>query len=421
MEPLRAILATRDFRYLYGTRLSGQFGDGLLQAALATFVLFSPERAPNAVTVAASFAILLLPYSIIGPFAGVFLDRWDRRNVLVRANALKALLTVPIIAAFLAGDSGFLLGVLVLSVLGVGRFILAGLSASLPHVVSGRNLITANALTPTSGTIATAIGGVVGVALRTAVGGGDDGSIVVLIFAIGSYLSSGFIASRIARRRLGPTDDVVADTFADVLRGLRAGAVQLFRATDAARATAAVGAHRIALGALTVGGLLLLRNTFNPATEADTALGQFALLTGTAAAGALIAAILTPGMSRRFGRVPWSVFALAQGALIGVPAFVFASAIPAYAPLFVAAFSIGFTGQAVKVSADTAIQQSIPDDYLGRVFALFDMIVNVTMVTGVFLVALLAPASGQAPWLYAVTGVLLLVTAVWLRGRPRHY
>lgn len=67
------------FLRLLSTRLVGSFGDGLLQAALASFVLFSPERQPTPLAIAVSFGILLLPYSLIGPFAGVFLDRWRRR------------------------------------------------------------------------------------------------------------------------------------------------------------------------------------------------------------------------------------------------------------------------------------------------------------------------------------------------------
>ena len=156
---LRSVLASHNFRRLYSIRLAGQFGDGLLQSALATFVLFSPEREPDAVRVAAAFAILLLPYSLIGPFAGVLLDRWQRRNVLVRANLLKSLFTVPIIVVVGAGQADFVLGLFVLIVLGVSRFILAGLSASMPHVVNGRELITGNALAPTSGTIAVGVGG----------------------------------------------------------------------------------------------------------------------------------------------------------------------------------------------------------------------------------------------------------------------
>ena len=110
----RSLLAQRNFRALYSIRLAGQFGDGLFQAALASFVLFSPEREPNAAAIAIAFSILLLPYSIIGPFVGVFLDRWSRRNILYKANLLKGLFTVPVIAVVLAGQDSILLGVFVL-------------------------------------------------------------------------------------------------------------------------------------------------------------------------------------------------------------------------------------------------------------------------------------------------------------------
>ncbi|NDH18931.1 MAG: MFS transporter, partial [Actinobacteria bacterium] len=211
---LRSVLASHNFRRLYSIRLAGQFGDGLLQSALATFVLFSPEREPDAVRVAAAFAILLLPYSFIGPFAGVLLDRWQRRNVLVRANLLKSLFTVPIIVVVGAGQADFILGLFVLIVLGVSRFILAGLSASMPHVVNGRELITGNALAPTSGTIAVGVGGIIGVGIRAFAGGGDAGSQVVLVAAIVSFIIASFLATRLAAHALGPDHGVPVDTFA---------------------------------------------------------------------------------------------------------------------------------------------------------------------------------------------------------------
>ena len=60
-------------------RFSSQFGDGMFQAALGGAILFNPERETDPVAIAAGFAVLLLPYSVIGPFAGALLDRWDRR------------------------------------------------------------------------------------------------------------------------------------------------------------------------------------------------------------------------------------------------------------------------------------------------------------------------------------------------------
>jgi hypothetical protein len=420
LPALREVLAGRDFRRLFGVRLVGQFGDGLLQAALATFVLFSPERQPDAIKVAAAFAILLLPYSIIGPFAGVFLDRWRRRTVLVRANLAKALFTLPIIALVLLANDGIGLGVCVLVVLGIGRFVLAGLSASLPHVVAGRDLVTANALTPTSGTIMAALGALGGVALRSALGGGDRGSALVLGCALLAYLAAALIAGLIARDRLGPDGTRASDTLRGVAIGLVEGVRELRLHAEAGRAIAVVGVHRFAFGVLTAGGLLLVRYTFNDVTAADTALNEFAYLTGAAALGALVGAILTPGATRRWGSVTWSVAALAQAGLVGIGLIIAGAMAPSLPVLLLGSISIGFAGQSVKVCSDTLVQRYIPDDHLGRVFALFDMIVNVCLVAGICVLAVVSPTSGQTPVLYAAVGLLLVLTAAWYRRRgPR--
>ena len=413
LSALREVLAGRDFRRLFGVRLVAQFGDGLLQAALATFVLFSPERQPDAIRVAAAFAILLLPYSFVGPFAGVLLDRWRRRNVLVRANLIKAACTIPVVLLVAAGDDGLWLGISVLVVLGIGRFVLAGLSASLPHVVSGRDLITANALTPTSGTIAAAIGGVVGIGLRGVVGADDHGSMVVLVCAGLSYVIAAVIALAIGVDRLGPDGAKPADTVRGIAVGLVQGVRQLRVHPQAGRAIAVVGVHRFAFGVLTAGGLLLVRLTFHPMVEANEALGQFAFLTAAAAIGALAGAIVTPAISRRWGEVRWSVVALLQAGLLGSVLVALGAALPSFPVLLLGAVSIGFAGQSVKVCSDTLVQRHIPDDMLGRVFSLFDMIVNVCLVLGIVAMALISPTSGQVPLVYLAVGIVLVATAAW--------
>ena len=78
------LLRTGDgYRRLLTTRFAIQFADGMFQAALGGAVLFNPERQADPIAVAVGLAVLLLPYSLIGPFAGALLDRWERRWVLV--------------------------------------------------------------------------------------------------------------------------------------------------------------------------------------------------------------------------------------------------------------------------------------------------------------------------------------------------
>lgn len=413
---LRSVLVVRDFRRLFGVRLTGQFADGLLQAALATFVLFSPERQPTAASVAGAFAVLFLPYSIIGPFAGVFLDEWRRRQVLVYANLLRGVLVIGVAALVAARNDGLSLAVTVLVVLGVGRFVLAGLAASLPHVVDGPLLVTANALTPTAGTIAAAVGGLVGVGIRALAGGGDMGSVVVLACAIAAYVVAGVIAATLGKDRLGPDEDTVRNSLLGVLQGLAEGFRQLAQHPVAGRAVVVVIIQRISFGALTVLGLLLIRNTFNASDDPDAALRQFALVTGAAALGALLGAIVTPGRVRRMGYVRWTVIAVVQASPLVVAGVLLGSYRASLWPLLIAAVSLGFANQSAKVASDTLIQREIHDDYLGRVFSLFDVAVNVALVLGIVAVAFTSPESGIAPVGVIVIGVLIAANAAWYHG-----
>src|SRR3954453_18870975 len=104
---LRLALRRPGFRRLLAVRLTGQFADGVFQASLAGAVLFNPERQAHAADIASSFAVLLVPYSLVGPFAGVLLDRWWRQRVLTRANVLRAAVIALVAAELTAGWQGF--------------------------------------------------------------------------------------------------------------------------------------------------------------------------------------------------------------------------------------------------------------------------------------------------------------------------
>ena len=124
--------------------------------------------------------------------------------------------------------------------------------------------------------------------------------------------------------------------------------------------------------------------------------------------------------SRRWGAVAWSVFALLQAGIVGIALVILGAVAPSFPALLAGGLSLGFAGQSVKVCSDTLVQRHIPDDHLGRVFALFDMLVNVCLVAGITLMALVSPTDGQAPVFYALIGLLLVVTAGWYQHRgPR--
>src|SRR3954465_15407785 len=132
---IRELLARRWFRWLFGTRLVSQCADGVFQSSLASAVFFNPDHQTDPKQAAAGFVVLLLPYSLVGPFAGVFLDRWRRQRVLVRANLIRCLFIVcTALVLVLHGPRGGWFYVAALAALSVNRFYLSALSAALPHV-----------------------------------------------------------------------------------------------------------------------------------------------------------------------------------------------------------------------------------------------------------------------------------------------
>ncbi|MER6975897.1 MFS transporter, partial [Streptomyces carpinensis] len=201
VRDLRVLLRFRDFRRLLAVRLLSQGADGVYQVALATYVVFSPEHQASAAAVASAMAVLLLPYSLVGPFAGVLLDRWRRRQVFLHGNLVRAAMAAVTAVLMVAAVPDWLFYVSALCVTAVNRFVLAGLSAALPRVVDGERLVMANSLSPTAGSLAAFAGG--GLAFLARLVGADSDAAVVLLGAV-LYLCSALVSLLMAPELLGP-------------------------------------------------------------------------------------------------------------------------------------------------------------------------------------------------------------------------
>jgi MFS family permease len=406
---VRQLLARGDFRRLLATRLSAQFGDGVFQAALAGTVLFDPQRAADPLDVAAGFAVLLLPYSLVGPFAGVLLDRWSRRQVLVVSGVVRAVL-VGVVAALVAGGvSGGPFYLAGLAVLSVSRFVLAALSAALPHTTEQRSLVSANALSTTSGAVSAVAGGGAAILLSHVVGRSDVGYAVLALCAVVPYVAASVVASRFPRAHLGPdsVERSTALTAGEVLRGFAAGARHAWEAPPVAAALGAITLHRVWFGLLTLMTLLLYRNTFVSSGLAAGGLTGLGEVMGAGAAGTLLAAVVTPRAVRAMGKPRWAAGVLAVGGVAQLALGVTFRPLPVLA----AALVLGFLSQAVKICVDTTLQETVTDEFRGRVFSVYDTLFNVSYVVALLLGAAVLPASGRSSAVLAVVTAGYLLTA----------
>jgi MFS family permease len=417
VRDLRTVLASQGFRRLFATRLISQAGDGVFTAGLGTYVFFNATTFPDPAAAAIAFAVLYLPYSLVGPFAGVFIDRWSRRQILVW-SALARALFVALAALFIAtGTLGLPVWLAALVVLGVNRFFLSALSAALPHVVAGDELVMANSVGPTSGTVVAFVGGIAGTGVHLATGGGHVGSAITVLVGGVCYVAAGLAATRMPRRSLGPIpaehEDLgsVGADLENIAAGLLSGLRHVWHRAHARAALAATGAHRFLYGILLLMSILLYRNYFYNGSSGNTALAHYLPVVISSAIGYGAAAWLTPLATRRMTNAAWITSLLAIGGVVtGVLGFSFGQ------PEFIAiGFVLGVVAQGIAISTTTILQQETADDFRGRVFSVNDMLYNGSFVLGAAVSAAFMPDSGRSVAMLLVVGVGYLAAAAGYR------
>jgi MFS family permease len=390
--------------------------DGVFQSALASFVLFSPERQANALSAAIGFAVVLLPYSIVGPFVGTILDRVSRQRALFFANLARSINLLVVAVFVFSGATGVALTAVVLIAFGINRLILAALSAGLPLLIDSKSLITANAIAVTGGSVLVVIGGGIGVGVRALVDGAalaDRADSLLILLAAGGYLTAALLSGRLNKYEIGPlAHEKAAASFRQGFTDMREGIEFLRKNVDTARGIIATAVHRGGLTALTLTALLLERNTFNDPAQPEDGLQGFGIALTIAGIGVFLGAFLAPYGVARFGRHRWIKFAMYASAISPVFLAIWQTEVA----LAVTAFLTAFCGQNIKVTNDALVQSKIDDYYRGRVFAVYDVVVNSAIVSGGLIAALLLPTSGvTAKVPLFVMGAYLLAAVVVLR------
>jgi MFS family permease len=354
-----------------------------------------------------------VPYSTLGPFVGVFLDRWSRRNTLVVANGIRAVMVLPAALLVWRGSETLWFVLSALLIIALNRFCLAGLSAAQPHVVPQDRLVTANSFATTFGTVVYTLGlGSAGAIFHLTGTGDHPYAIVAATAAIGYATSALLTRVSFGSLDLGPDDATAGRSvlagLAHTARGMVSGLRHLVGRPVASTALMANALHRGLYGILAITVLLLYRNYYSSHNLAASMMG----LLPVAAAGALgsfVAALITPRITRRIGGRAWLVVMFGTLAVL-VPVL----GLP-YRPMLtvVAVMFVSLVTQGVKIVTDTALQVEIEDEYRGRVFSINDTALNLLFVGGIYLGARILPVDGHAPVVMAGVGVGYLVLTLW--------
>ncbi len=352
----------------------GQAADGLAQIAFAQFVVFDAGRGATPARLAAVLAVTLLPFSLIGPFTGVLIDRWSRRQVLVVMSFVRAALTLAALATVIThSQAGAFVGVLLL--LSTSRFVLAAKGAALPGTVDPDDLVTANAISAIAGMSASFIGAIAGAAFvgHSAAAGFVAASVL--------YAGAGLVFVRLpelggrALAGLGAGLRVALDEARDGLRTIA-------RTVDIRRPLAAVWLHRLLLGAGFVLVVLASDARFH------LKIAGYGLALGATGIAAFLGSLAAPVCAQRWRPsvlIPFTFVPPAVAVLVGA----------LFTNLVVMIGALGLTGfafQLLKVLADAMVGSATDDAVRGRVFSIYDVLYNVAFVlAGLVMIPLWRP------------------------------
>ena len=378
------------YRRLLAGQAAGQLADGLAQIAYAQVVLFEVGQGATPWEIAKLLAATLLPYSLVGPVAGVVIDRYDRRRVMVAVSLFRAVLVTASVTA-LAVDSQPLAYAAVLLLLSSSRFVLAAKGAALPNTVGGADLVTANAVSSLAGMTAAFVGAVGGstfVAAAPALG---------LVMAGAAYLGAARAFRGLPRVGGGEATEQLAHGFRRVAGELADGVAFAARHDDVRRPLLAVAGNRLLLGA----GFILLVLVADDRYDLEAP--GYGLALAVTGVGAFAGTWLAPLLAARYRRQ--SLLPLTF--LVGAAAAVAGAYSTTLAVLVAGVGAAAFAFQVLKVLVDALVQRACPDEVRGRVFSVYDLLYNVAfIVAGLALVPLWSPGRERALlWLLALAFV----------------
>jgi MFS family permease len=402
----------RDFRLLLGAQFAAQAADGASQAVIANILVLEPLGQGTAARVLEVSALTLVPYSLIAPFLGVFVDRWARRSVLVVTSLARVVLLAAAIAALMGGATETTLYALALVLLGLGRLFLTAKGASLPLTLQEQHLLQGNSISGGGGMIAALIGGVVGLAAVAFTGPGPALGAAAILYLVSGAAAAAISSSMRAEHSTGPLSKEMARVALELWDGIR----QAWRRSNVRLPLAAIFALRVVVIFVAIAIILVIKEQFPQGADELGRLSVSALALGVAGVGAFIGAATAPLLGLRLPRAGLVLvgFGVASAGLLTL------GWVPTLTGMLALALITGYGTFVAKVAVDALVQEGMPDEYRGRAFSFYDILYNLASVVAAAVLVVFGISDAlRAPLVLAgvsCVGVALALLAAFKRA-----
>ena len=409
-SPLSVLRTNRNFRLLYIGQAISQLGDWFNSVAVYALLL---DLTGSATAVAWMMIVQFLPLAIVGPIAGVVVDRVDRRRLMIAADLFRGVLILGLLLVQ-RRDQVWIAYVVTAVCVSAQAFFEPARTATIPNITTSDELMPANALSSATWSAMLAIGASVG-GLVTAMFGRD----VAFVLNAASFLVSALFLSRTrydsTPPQLRPLSGFAAMTgVPDLVDGFRY-----------VRGRAQVAALMfVKAGWGLAGGVLLLLTIFGERVfpVGPTSAGGIGILYGARGIGAGLGPIALRWI---LGQQPATLRRTIGPAYFMVGGFYVLLAAATTLPIAALCVLLAhFGGSVLWVFSTVLLQMEVPDRFRGRVFAAELALVTLTSSVSSYLTAYALDTAGWTPrelsfWLgsmFAIPGLLWL--AMQRRWKP---
>ncbi|MCK9594270.1 MAG: MFS transporter [Candidatus Omnitrophica bacterium] len=398
MSRFTKVLRNRDFSLLWLSQIISQLGDRLSQMALIGLVPGSTWQ------IAKILSFTLIPVFLIGPIAGAYVDRWDRRKTMFICDSLRACLVLTIPLLFLYNK--FIgIYIVIFVVFSLGRFFIPAKLAIVPELVAAEDLVAANSLVNTTGMIAAVLGfgisGLIVEKLGAKAGFYLDGLSFIVSAGLLFFISK---KNRFARIDIKKTSQEIVGAIKKTIGSdIKESIFYVWKNKEIRFTAGVMFALFAALGSVYVVAIVFIQKTLHSATKD---LGLLIMFLGL---GLFTGSLIYGHCGHKLSHYKTIFTSLI---LSGIMLVAFALGISRYPVFIVAAvlsLCLGMSISPIMIASNTIVHNVSANHMMGKVFSSLEIVMHLGFLTFMFISSKLADKLSHTYILVAVGCIIALL------------
>lgn len=411
MARFRDIVKNRNFSLLWVAQIISQFGDRLDQMALIALIYRFAPGSPT--QMAKLMAFTIVPVFLVGPLAGVYVDRWDRRRTMIVCDILRGLLVFSIPFYFMKFDSMVPIYLVIFLVFSVSRFYVPAKMAIIPDLVHKDDLLLANSLVSITGMVAAMFGLGLGGLLVSAVGARGGFLIDGSTFLVSGFMIF-FVSTKILKHLPRESFLKVGKEIADVIRKsvfseMKEAFIFLGRERRLRSCFGILFLLWAALGAVYVVAIVFVQKVFGSATK------EVGLLVVALGFGLFVGSLIYGRIGHKISAFFKVIFSCILMGGVVLSFFVLTSLKHVNVWLALGlALLLGFVVSPIMVIANTLVHELTDNSMRGKMFSALEIIVHLAFLLSMLVAAPMAERLGEVKVLLFVGYCLSVIGIVGL-------